>query len=136
MANQPFTFTLRTPLKTFFEGEVDAVRLRTDLGRMEILPGHASIVGTVLACRVAIHAGGREDVYAVRQGTLSVDEDGNARLTVLHAEKDDEMTVESIQDYLRFVTEQLDGEGELNEYQIKFLEEQRAAMQDLLGQEE
>ena len=127
-----FAFTLRTPLATVFEGDVDVVRLKTDLGLMEILPEHATLVGTILFSRVSIWQDGKEVVYLVRQGSVSVDESGVARVACLIADPVESLDVQSIENYLRSLTEMLDGERELNDYQKTFLQEQRAALEESL----
>lgn len=128
-----FTFSLRTPLKTVFEGEVDAVHLKTDLGRMEVLPDHATLVGTILFSRVSVQSGGNEQVYVIRQGSVSVDAQGVVRVTALDAQEAETLSVQSVEDYLSYLNKQLSGEQELNDYQKKFLAEQRAALEESLS---
>ena len=128
-----FPFSLRTPLATIFEGEVDAVRLKTDLGRMEILPDHATLVGTILYSRVYIRRGGREDSYMIRQGAESVDAQGVARVTALDAQETKTIKAESIQEYLVYLNKQISGGNGLNDYQKNFLAEQRMALQESLS---
>jgi F0F1-type ATP synthase epsilon subunit len=127
------TLSLRTPLKNVFEGEVDAVRLKTDLGRMEILPGHATLAATILYSRVYVRQGGTEQQYIIRQATVSVSEDGSVRITALDAQEQDSIQVESVEQYLVHLNQQLNGEEELNEYQKQFLSEQRAALEETLA---
>lgn len=126
--------TLRTPLKTLFDGEADSVRLKTDLGRMEILPNHATLVGSILYSKVSIQHGGTEELFVVRQGSVSVDEEGNVAVLVMDADKEEELSVESMEEYLRLIVEQLENPDALNGYQQKFLEEQRQALQEAMAE--
>lgn len=121
--------TLRTPTKVLFDGEAQALRLKTDLGRMEVLPDHATLVGTILYSKVYVHQGDTEQRFVIRQGSVSVDEKNNATVLAYEAHKEDELSVENMQDYLTYVAKQLE-EGGLNEYQVKFLEERRKALQE------
>jgi F0F1-type ATP synthase epsilon subunit len=132
MAVTTFTFSLRSPLETVFEGQVENVRLKTDLGMMEILPDHASLVGTILYSQVAVRHDGTEENFIIRQGSVSVDEQGVARITALNVEKESSLSVTSIEEYLVYINEQLTGERTLNDYQVKFLGEQRAALEESL----
>jgi F0F1-type ATP synthase epsilon subunit len=127
------TFSLRTPLQTVFEGEVDAVRLKTDLGRMEILPGHATLVATILYSRVHVRQGGTEHPFIIRQASVSVEENGSVRVTALDAQEGEVLSVESVEEYLLHLNQQLNGEEKLNEYQTQFLSEQRAALEETLA---
>ncbi|MDG1950310.1 MAG: hypothetical protein P8J32_05865 [bacterium] len=127
-----FTFSLRTPLATFFEGEVDAVRLKTDLGRMEILPDHATLVGTMLYSRVYVRQGATEHPFVIRQGAVSVDAKGAVRLTALDVQEAEGISIESVEEYLVYLNKQLSGEQELNDYQKNFLAEQRSALKETL----
>lgn len=129
-----FAFSLRTPLNTIFEGDVDAVRLKTDLGQMEILPDHATLAGTILFSRVNIHSGGVEQVYIIRQGSVSVDSQGVVRVTALDAQEAESLSVKSVEEYLLYLNKQLSGEQQLNDYQKKFLSEQRSALEETLSE--
>ena len=121
--------TFRTPTKIMFEGPADKVRLKTDLGRVEILPGHATLVGTVLFSKVYIHHGTTEEKFYMRQGSLTVDAKGNATLLANEADKETELSIDSMQDYLKYLVELIDS-GKHNDYQMKFLMEQRQALEE------
>lgn len=123
-----FRVTLRTPTKTLFEGKAQGVNLSTDLGRMEVLPNHATLVGTILYSKVLIKSGGTSESFTIRQGSLSVNDKGEANILADDGQKEGEFSVESMQDYLSYLVQQLK-EKNLNEYQIQFMEEQRKALQ-------
>ncbi len=123
--------TFRTPSKVIFEGPADKVRLKTDLGRVEILPNHATLVSTVLFSKVYIYHSSTEEKFFMRQGTMAVDEKGDVILLANEAEKEAEMTIDSMQEYLTYLVSQIDS-GKHNDYQMKFLMEQREALQGSL----
>lgn len=121
--------TLRTPTAVLFDGEAAALRLKTDLGRMEVLPDHATLVGTVLYSKVYVRHGDTEEKFIIRQGSVAVDEKGNATVLANEAHKEEELSVENMKDYLEYIVKQME-EGGLNDYQMQFLEERRRALQE------
>lgn len=124
-----FQLTIQTPIETLFDGTVDSLRIKTDLGRMEVLPNHATIVGTVLYSKVFARHNGQEEKFVVRHGSVSVDEKGNTVVLALEAHKEAEMTVKTMEEYLHYLGEQLKNPDQFNDYQKQFLEEQRDALQ-------
>lgn len=124
---------LRTPTAELFRGEAHAVRLKTDLGDIEILPDHATLIATILYSKVYIRHESTEETFIVRQGSVSVNEQGEVRILAHDAHKDGELSVENMKDYLDYVVQKLDT-GELNEYQKQFLEKRRAALEEEIDQ--
>lgn len=121
--------TLRTPTSTLFDGEAQVLRLKTDLGRMEILPNHATLVGTILYSKVFIRHGDKEEKFIIRQGSVAVDGNKNAVVLANEAHKEEELSIQNMKEYLDYLVKEL-AEGKLNEYQSQFLEERRAALQE------
>lgn len=126
---QAFQLTIQTPTELLFEGAVDSLRIQTDLGRMEVLPDHATIVGTVLYSKVYAKHDGVEEKFVVRHGSVSVDEKGKSTVLALEAQKLEEMSVKSMEEYLHYLNELLQNPDELNDYQKQFLDEQRQSLQ-------
>lgn len=124
-----FQLTIQTPIETLFEGTVDSLRIKTDLGRMEVLPDHATIVGMILYSKVFARHSGQEEKFIIRHGSVSVDEKGNTTVLALEAHKEAEMTVKTMEEYLQYLGEQLKNPDQFNDYQKQFLEEQRDALQ-------
>lgn len=125
---QTFNATIQTPMKTLFEGEVDAVRASTDLGKMEIYADHATLVGTALYSIVDMHHGNKQETFIIQQGSVCVKEDGSVSILAHQAQKKEEMSVESVEEYLKYVVEQMESQ-DLNEYQMRFLRERREALE-------
>ena len=65
----------------------------------------------------------------MRQGSLTVDAKGNATLLANEADKETELSIDSMQDYLKYLVELIDS-GKHNDYQMKFLMEQRQALEE------
>ncbi len=130
------TVTLRTPTKVLFDGPADKVRLKTDLGRVEILPGHATLVGTILFSKLYIHYGGKEEKFFLRQGSITVDENSHAIILANEADKEAELSITNMQEYLGYLVKQMET-GTYNDYQMNFLMEQRSALEEgLKGEQE
>lgn len=127
--------SLRTPTGVLFDGKAEGLRLKTDLGRMEVLPDHATLVGTILYSKVYIRHGSSEERFVIRQGSVSVNEKGEAKIFANQAQKEEEISIENMRDYLTYLAEQLAGGG-LNDYQMQFLEEQRKALQEGIEEQE
>ena len=125
--------TLKTPTKSLYSGEADSVRLSTDLGRVEILPDHATLVGTILFSKAYIKHGATEEKFVIRQGSIHVDEKGNCSILAIEADKESEVSVNSMKSYLEYLDEQLQADGKYNDYQMKFLREQRASIEGSLN---
>jgi hypothetical protein len=63
---------------------------------------------------------------------VSVEENGSVRVTALDAHEGEVLSVESVEEYLLHLNQQLNGDEKLNEYQTQFLSEQRAALEETL----
>lgn len=132
MTSATFTFSLLTPTKSLFSGEVRAVRLSTDVGDLELLAGHADLVGIVTASRVEVDTGasGHTETFFVRQGTVSYNLDaGKAQLVVYSAEPLDSTNHDSLKQFHAFIHELLAKPEMLNDYQIRYLEKEALALE-------
>ena len=127
--------TLRTPTRILFDGEAHALRLKNDLGRMEVLPGHATLLGSILHSKVYVRHGDTEEKYIMNQGSMAIDGKGNVKILADDAHKEQELTVANMREYLEHLVEQMESE-ELNEYQVKFLQERRQALQQAIDESE
>jgi len=115
---------------TAFEGQVDSVHLKTEVGEMEILPGHATIVGLIGFSRVFLRSGSSQQEFLARQGSVSVDAHGAVRLLAQDVQEAEAISVDSLKSYLGYLEELMGGVRELNAYQTRFLQEQRSALEE------
>jgi F0F1-type ATP synthase epsilon subunit len=123
-----------TPAKSWFNGPADIVHLSTDLGEMEILPGHATLVGTGSVSEVAVKSGDHVEDFLLRLASVSVAEDGRTvKILAQVAEKRAEMDASSLREYIDFVKGMLGAPEKLSEYQVKFLGEQKASVEKTLA---
>lgn len=124
---------LVTPSQTWFNGPADLVHLSTDLGEMEILPGHATLVGTMSVSEVVVKVADHHEDFLMRLGSVSVAEDGvTVKILAQVCEKRAEMDATSLRDYIDYVEKMLGSEEGLSEYQVKFLGEQKASVEKTL----
>ena len=80
-------FSLVSPERELFSGDVDRVDAPGSEGGFGVLAGHAPFMTTLKEGRVHVHAEGAERIYEVRGGFADVTPQG---LTIL-AEKADEV---------------------------------------------
>jgi F0F1-type ATP synthase epsilon subunit len=111
------------------DAQARSVSVATDLGMMQILPGHLSLVGTITASPVIIALEGTEEVtYLVRQAALTIGatEAGETLVTIAAqmAEKKDEVSIESLESFRAKMHTALENKEDLSTYQIDFLTEQ------------
>lgn len=111
------------------DAQARSVSVATDLGMMQILPGHLSLVGTITASPVIIALEGTEEVtYLVRQAVLTIQatEAGETLVTIAAqmAEKKDEVSIESLESFRAKMHTALENKEDLSTYQIDFLTEQ------------
>lgn len=132
MAETTFMFHLLTPTTELFSGQVRSVSASTDLGDLEILPGHADLVGTISVSRVEIKGEdpNLRETFLVRQGSLSFDlAENTARMVAYSAEQLSTINRESLKEFRKFIIDLLSKPKELNDYQIKFLEGESASLE-------
>ena len=82
-------FSLVSPERELFSGDVDQVDAPGIEGDFGVLPGHAPFMTTLKEGRVHVHVGETQRVYQVRGGFADVTPQG---LTIL-AEQADEVTL-------------------------------------------
>ncbi len=130
MATPQFQFSLRTPVTELYNAPVDLVHLATDEGEMEVLPGHASTVGTIQFSKIVVTSLNHTDSFLVRQGILTVDENGTVvRILATDAHKQSDMRLRSLEEYRTFILDRLKEPERLSKYQMRFLSDQQASIE-------
>lgn len=124
------TFELRSPDKLWFSGDVNKVRFSTELGEMEMRPGHISVVGNIDFTKVHIESGDRVEEYFVRYGTMVIDYGGEtARILAQDVQTESSMDMKSLSEYLTYLTERLANEDDLTSYQVEYFGEQKGILE-------
>lgn len=139
MLGQTFHLLIQTPIETLFEGEVKSLALNTDSGIIEIHPNHAHLIGTLTFSmpRVTIvsqDSGTTEYVFSVRNGSVYFDTESNTcRVLALWGLKREEVTHETVAEYLKFVEETLKQGGSLNSFQLAYLGQEKESLETMVN---
>lgn len=130
----PFDLLIQTPDHEAYRGPADLVTLSTDIGEMQILPDHASLLATITYTPVHVKSGGNQQDFVLRQGFVFVDQEKNTvNVLGLSCEKTDEVNEVTAKEYLQFILSKLDKPEELNAYQLRHLEGQKLSLEKQLG---
>lgn len=125
-----FHLTIRTPDKDVYSGEVSVLTMTSDLGRMQILPHHASITTTLSFSPLRIEEAVREESFVARNGMFLFDNRKNeALLLALSCEEISEIDHKTALEYLQFLKDQLASGQSLNEFEVLFLEGEKFAVE-------
>ncbi len=125
--------TLRTPLKTLFDGETVRVSGVTEYGTIEIHPGHVALTATIDFSELEIEHERIIERFFVKQGFLHTDPDNDTvEIHVYSAEKKSEADVKSLREYRGFILEKLKNQESLGDFQLKHLEESKTALEKML----
>jgi len=131
--NPTYQFIIRTPEGNTLDAQVVSVSLTTDGGDLQCFSGHASLTGSVAFSPVVVDMGEHEETFMVRNGMFLFDnKTGNASLLVLSAEKKSEMSLGTVKEYHDFIVEKLKSGEDLSEFQIKYLEGEKLAVEQQL----
>lgn len=125
--------TIRTPEMEVFSQDARSVSLVTELGAMQVFPGHASLHGTILFSPVRIEMEAKEEDFVVQQGFIFIDQERD-QITILaqRCEKQEEMNFESAKQYLEVLLEALKSPETLGKYQLRHLEDEKIATEKRL----
>jgi F0F1-type ATP synthase epsilon subunit len=125
-----FSLHIRTPLDTAFEGQVSKFHLDTDAGRIVILPGHAPLTSTVTFSKAKIISPSGEKVIFIKRGTLSVSlKTQSVDLMCINCEEQEDISIQTIEDYLKMIEDKLNQKESLSDYQIKYLRDEKVAFE-------
>lgn len=127
------TFTLASPAGgVLYEGPATSLSLATDVGGMEILPGHASFLGLAKSTPIVMINGEHEVVFLAQTATIAVEPDdhGVTRVSVaaVLADRKDEFDIESLKQFHDKMHEALENHEDLSAYQVEFLQEHLDSM--------
>ncbi len=124
-----FKLIIKTPEREVFQGEVTAVSLDTEDGRVQVLTGHADFMTTLQFSQVRVDMDNGSMTYAARSGIFSFDHaHGTAQLLALYCEEESEVNYQSAAEYLQFLATEL-AQGDLSDYQVKYLKGEKLAVE-------
>jgi F0F1-type ATP synthase epsilon subunit len=129
-----FHLLIQTPDATLLKEDVSSLRMETEHGELEILPHHAHLIATVQHATPRVMIGTTEHVFAVRNGSVYFDTEKNVcRVLASWGQKREEVTHESLVEYLAFIESKLANNESLNAYQLKYLHDQKQSTDAMLN---
>jgi F0F1-type ATP synthase epsilon subunit len=135
MLPKHLTVKITSPEATVFDGVADALTVTTEVGTIQILPGHTNFIGTVSFSKVFVRTGNTTHEYFARHGIVAADQNANeARLMAFSCESVGETRIDTIREYQRFITDQLNHPEALNDFQIRYLQDQAASLSRMIEQ--
>ena len=125
-----FSLTVRTPEAQVLQiDNARGLKVRTEGGQVEILPGHATMVGTILFSKMIVMTEDSEQEYIVQRGMLFVSqEDKSVQVLAYQCKLLQDIEYKSAKEYLEFVEKKLAEGGDLNDFQLQYLENEKIAM--------
>ncbi|MBI4231881.1 hypothetical protein HY605_01500 [Candidatus Peregrinibacteria bacterium] len=125
-----FKLTIRTPYEEAYSAEVNSVYLSTEGGDMQAYENHASVTATVLFSPVVIEEDGKEEHFMVRNGIFLFDNDKNEALILAGScEKTSQISYQTVEEYAKFIDQQLAEGKDLSEFQILYLKNEKVAVE-------
>ncbi len=129
-----FQLEIQTPLQSVFSGEVAKVHMRSDGGDMELMAKHADLTTSISFSPLVVQHGELTEIFILRNAIACFDNRAN-KLTILalYAQLDKQVDVSGSQDILLQIKDMLKNPEKLNQYQIKYLENQKIALEKQLS---
>ncbi|PIP60946.1 hypothetical protein COX00_00435 [Candidatus Uhrbacteria bacterium CG22_combo_CG10-13_8_21_14_all_47_17] len=125
--------TLRTPERTWYDGEASLVSGASETGDLQVFPGHTAMTTTVGFSEFVIENGDHKEVFLTKQGFIHTDPEKNSiDILVFSCDKKEEVNVKSLKEYREFILEKLRDHKNLNAFQVKYLEESQSALEKQL----
>lgn len=128
-----FKLQIQTPLKSVFDGEVNKFSVKTDGGALQFLAKHADLTSSVSFSPAIIETGDNTDVIVIRNAVLSFDNKSNSlKVLALYAEHQKHIDASESESQLEQIREMLKNPDTLNNYQLRYLENQKIALEKQL----
>ena len=128
-----FKLQIQTPLKSVFNGEANSFSIKTDGGKIQVLSKHADLTSSVSFSPAVISYGDETDVIVIRNAVISFDNKSNTMTVLaLFAEQEKHIDASSTEDQLKTIREMLSNPEKLNDYQLKYLENQKIGLEKQL----
>lgn len=125
-----FHLTIRTPEKDVFAGDLKSLTLTSDMGMMQVLPHHASITNTLTFSPLRLVTSEGEESYIARNGMFLFNNRTNSGLLLaLSCTPTTEIDRQGALEYLAFLKQQLESGSDLSEFQVKYLEGEKFAVE-------
>lgn len=119
-----FHLIIQTPLGTLFSGEVQNVLVKSELGKLGLLPHHADLVGALGYSTIQLKDSNNvEEEYIARRGTVQFDnEENNLRIVVADCQLKKELSLVSAKEYLALIEDMLAKGESLDNFQLEYMQ--------------
>jgi F0F1-type ATP synthase epsilon subunit len=125
-----FHLTIRTPEKDVFAADLKSLTLNSDMGMMQVLPHHASITTTLGFSPLRLVMNDGEESFIARNGMFLFNNRTNSGLLLaLNCAPTGEIDRQGALEYLAFLKDQLAKGSDLSEFQVKYLEGEKFAVE-------
>ncbi len=125
--------TIRTPDAEVFAGPALSLSLITELGAIQIFPGHASLQGAVLLSPLRVEIEGSAEDFIIQRGFVLIDQPQNkVDVLVYRCEKRGELNHQTAKEYLQVLLKALESPENLGKYQLRHLEDEKIATEKYL----
>lgn len=127
-----FTLTIRTPQEDIYKGSAASLTLASEDGEMQIFEDHASLTASLnFTPIIVVEENGDEEHYLARNGIfLFNNEENSGILLVNYCEKKSEISIQTIEEYSKFLDEQLAKGKDLSQFQILYLKNEKVAVEE------
>lgn len=124
---------IKTPETDVLSVVADSVSLVTELGAMQIFPGHASLQGVVGLSPLRVELAGKAEDFIIQRGFVVVDQArDHVDVLVYRCEKRSELNHQTAQEYLGVLLKALESRESLGKYQLRHLEDEKIATEKYL----
>ncbi len=124
-----FQLTIRTPDKDVYTGNVNSVSFHAEDGQVQVLAHHASYMASIQFSTVKVEGEAGGASYLARTGFFYFDHKKNEALMLcLYCEEQSEVSYQTVEEYLRFLTSELEG-GNLSDFQVLYLKGEKLAVE-------
>lgn len=133
MANK-FKLSIETPDGSVLNQEVESIMLNTEDGQIQVLAKHTSFMTSVKYSRISILIDEENsETMLCRNAVFTFNNETNeGKLIAEYCKFETEVSSESITDYLKFLEEQLAKGGDLSQFQLVYLENEKFAVQKMM----
>lgn len=125
-----FKLTIRTPYEDIYVGKAKSLRFADEEGALEILPHHAAFTATLVFSPIVIIEENKEETFLARNGIFLFNNEKNeGTMLVNYCEKKSEISYQTVEEYAKFIEQQLEEGHDLSEFQVLFLRNERVAVE-------
>ncbi len=124
-----FQLTIRTPDKDVYSGSINSVSFHAEDGQVQVLAHHASYMATIQFSTVKVEGEAGGATYLARNGFFYFDHKKNEALMLcLYCEEQSEVSYQTVEEYLRFLTSELE-KGDLSDFRVLSLKGEKLAVE-------